>query len=127
MKSHAYRKYVEFGVLTLLAVALLWWFGRKVDWVEVREAVSHSNPYLLVAAVLIISFAYVLRAFRWAALLKPIVHARLSDLFIATTVGFGAVFLVGRAGEVVRPVVMPMRDPKVRPSASFVTILVERI
>jgi len=51
----------------------------------------------------------------------------LSDLFAATTVGFGAMFLVGRAGEVVRPVVLPMRDPGVRPNASFVTIMVERI
>ena len=30
-------------------------------------------------------------------------------------------------GEVVRPIVLPMRDPRVRPSASFVTIMVERI
>src|SRR5258708_5807345 len=36
-------------------------------------------------------------------------------------------FLIGRAGEVVRPVVLPMRDPGVRPNASFVTIMVERI
>jgi uncharacterized protein (TIRG00374 family) len=48
-------------------------------------------------------------------------------LFIATTVGFGAVFVFGRMGEVVRPVVLPMRDPKIRPSASLVTIMVERI
>lgn len=127
MKSHSYRKYVEFGLLSLLAIALLWWFGRKVNWVEVREAVSHSDPYLLAAAVVIICLAYLFRAFRWSALLKPLVHTRLSDLFIATTVGFGAVFLVGRAGEVVRPVVLPMRDPRARPSASFVTIMVERI
>lgn len=127
MKAHPYRKYVEFGVLSVLAIALLWWFGRKVDWVEVRQAVSHSNPYLLGASAAIISLAYVFRAFRWKALLKPLVPTRLSDLFIATTVGFGAVFLVGRAGEVVRPVVMPMRDARVRPSASFVTIMVERI
>jgi glycosyltransferase 2 family protein len=127
LKSHVYRKYIEFGVLTVLAVALLWWFGRKVNWVEVRQAVSHSNPYLLGIAVLVISLVYLFRVFRWKALLKPIVHARIYDLFIATTAGFGAVFLIGRAGEVVRPVVLPMRDPKVRPSASFVTIMVERI
>ena len=53
--------------------------------------------------------------------------ARLPDLFAATTIGFGAVFLLGRAAEVVRPVVLPMRDPRVRPSASVVTIMVERI
>lgn len=76
---------------------------------------------------LIISLAYLLRAYRWGALLAPLGPAGLRDLFIATTVGFGAVFLVGRAGEVVRPVVLPMRDQRVRPSAAIVTIMVERI
>ena len=123
----SYRKYIEFGVLCLLAAALLWWFGRNLDWVEVRRAVSNADPYLLVAAVLIICLAYLFRAFRWGALLKPLGAARLADLFAATTIGFSAVFLIGRAGEFVRPVVLSMRDPRVRPSASLVTILVERI
>jgi uncharacterized protein (TIRG00374 family) len=121
------RKYVEFGALCLLALAILWWFGRKLNWLEVRQAVSHANPYLLVLAVLVISLAYFFRAARWGALLAPLSPASLRNLFIATTVGFGAVFLLGRTGEVVRPVVLPMRDPKIRPSASFVTIMVERI
>jgi glycosyltransferase 2 family protein len=121
------RKYLEFGALCLLAVAILWWFGRKLDWREVRAAVSHANLYLLGLSVLVISLAYLFRAARWGALLAPLCPASLRNLFIATTVGFGAVFLFGRAGEVVRPVVLPMRDPKIRPSASFVTIIVERI
>ena len=113
--------------LSLLAVALLWWFGRKLNWVEVRNAVSHANGTLLGIAVLVICLTYVFRALRWGAFLKPLVHARANDLFAATTIGFGALFLIGRAAEVVRPVVLPMRDPRVRPSASFVTIMVERI
>ena len=126
MKSTT-RKYVEFGALCLLALAILWWFGRKLNWHEVRQAVSHANPYLLGLAVGVISLAYLFRAARWGALLAPLCRAGLRDLFIATTVGFGAVFLFGRTGEVVRPVVLPMRDPKIRASASFVTIMVERI
>lgn len=126
MKSTT-RKYLEFGALCLLALAILWWFGRKLNWQEVRQAVSHANPYLLGLAALIISLAYLFRAARWGALLKPLCPAGLRNLFIATTVGFGAVFLFGRTGEIVRPVVLPMRDPKIRPSASFVTIMVERI
>lgn len=125
--ARSYRKYVEFGILCLLATVLLWWFGRGLDWAEVRRAVGDADPYLLVAAILIICAAYLFRAFRWGALLKPLTRARLSDLFAATTIGFSAVFLVGRAGEFVRPVVLSMRDPRVRPSASLVTILVERI
>ena len=125
--AQSYRKYIEFGVLCLLASALLWWFGRNLDWVEVRRAVSDSDPYLLGAAVLVISLAYFFRAFRWGALLKPLSAARFADLFAATTIGFSAVFLIGRAGEFVRPVALSMRDPRVRPSASLVTIIVERI
>jgi glycosyltransferase 2 family protein len=127
VNAHGYRKYIEFGALCLLATALLWWFGRNLDWREVVHRVGNANPYLLVTAVIVVCSTYVVRAFRWSALLKPLVPARLPDLFAATTIGFSAVFLIGRAGEFVRPVVLPMRDPRVRPSASLVTILVERI
>lgn len=121
------RKYIEFGVLCLLAIGILWWFGRHLNWTEVRQSVAHANPYTLFLAVIVVSLAYFFRAARWRALLAPLVPAGLRNLFIATTVGFGAVFLFGRMGEVVRPVVLPMRDPRIRPSASFVTIMVERI
>jgi glycosyltransferase 2 family protein len=127
VKTHSYRKYLEFLLLCLLASALIWFFGRNLDWGAVRHAVANSNPSLLAVAILIVTATYFVRAFRWGALLKPIVPTRLSDLFAATTIGFGAVFLIGRTGAVVRPVVLPMRDPRVRPSASFVTILVERL
>ena len=126
MKSSS-RKYIEFGALCALAVGILWWFGRQLDWGQVRLAVSQSNGYLLGLAVVIICLAYLFRAYRWGALLAPLGPTRLSHLFAATTVGFGAVFLLGRMGEVVRPVVLPMRDPGVRASSSFVTIMVERI
>ena len=125
--AQSYRKYIEFAVLCLLAAALLWWFGRNLDWSEVGHAVGNSDPFLLIVAVLIISAAYFVRAFRWGALLKPLSAAHFSDLFVATTIGFSAVFLIGRAGEFVRPFVLSMRDPRVRPSASLVTIIVERI
>ncbi len=121
------RRYIEFGVLCLLAALLLWWFGRNLDWAQVRLAVSNANPYLLAAAVVIVCTVYLTRSLRWAALLKPLAAARLADLFAATTIGFSGIFLAGRAGEVVRPVVLSMRDPRIRPSASLVTILVERI
>ena len=126
MKSAA-RKYLEFGVLCALAIGILWWFGRKLDWAEVREALSHTNKALLAVAIVIVCSSYLLRAYRWGALLAPLGPARIKHLFAATTIGFGAVFLIGRMGEVVRPVMLPLKEPRVRASASFVTIMVERI
>ena len=126
MKSAA-RKYLEFGVLCALAIGILWWFGRKLDWAEVRQALSHTNKTLLAVAIVIVSLSYLLRAYRWGALLAPLGPARIKHLFAATTIGFGAVFLIGRMGEVVRPVMLPLKEPRVRASASFVTIMVERI
>ncbi len=111
----------------MLAIAILWWFGRQLNWAEVSHSVRQADPLLLGLAVLVICSVYLLRAARWGALLAPLSPARFRNLFEATTVGFGALFLVGRAGELVRPVVLPMRDPRIRASASFVTIMVERI
>ncbi len=72
LKAKGYRKYIEFAALCLLAGALLWWFGRNLDWREVRHALSTADPFLLILAVLIICAAYLVRAFRWGALLKPL-------------------------------------------------------
>lgn len=106
---------------------MLWWFGRGLDWVSVRAAIGKSDWRLIALAVLIVWATYFVRALRWRALLAPLTEASLRELFAATTVGFSAVFLIGRAGEVVRPTFLPLRDRRVRPAAAFVTIGVERI
>jgi uncharacterized protein (TIRG00374 family) len=122
-----YRRYIEFGALLLLAAALLWWFGRRLDWNQVMAGLRNSDWRLIALACLVIVLAYLWRAFRWRAFLAPLGKASLRELWVATTVGFGAILLVGRAGEVVRPVVLSMRDRRVRPAASFVTIMIERV
>jgi uncharacterized protein (TIRG00374 family) len=121
------RKHLKFLVLLLLAVLILWWFGRKLDWAEVGRSVAAADWRLLAAGVITVSVTYLLRAYRWRTLLAPLTEAGLRPLFAATTVGFGAVFLFGRAGEVVRPVVLPLYDRRVRPAGSFATIMVERL
>jgi glycosyltransferase 2 family protein len=122
-----YRKYLEFAALFLLAGVIIWWFGRRLDWDQVKLAMRKSDWRLILLAAVIILVAYVWRAVRWQALLSPLTKSSFREVWIATTVGFGAVLLIGRAGEVVRPVVLPMRDHRVRPAASFVTIMIERL
>ncbi|HYO99163.1 MAG TPA: lysylphosphatidylglycerol synthase transmembrane domain-containing protein [Pyrinomonadaceae bacterium] len=121
------RRYLKFIILTLVAAAVLWWFGRGLDWASVGAAIGRSDWRLIALSVVIVWATYFVRALRWRALLAPLTESSLRELFAATTIGFSAVFLIGRAGEVVRPTFLPLRDPRVRPSAAFVTIGVERI
>jgi len=122
-----YRKIIEFAALVLLAAFIIWLFGRKLDWHQVKVSVENSNWRLILIAIVIILLAYLWRVVRWQALLKPLTETSLREVWIATCVGFAAVLTIGRAGEVVRPVALPMRDRRVRPAAGFVTIMIERL
>ncbi len=111
----------------MVAVFIFWFFGRNLDWKQVVESLSKAKAVYIISATLIICLGYLLRAKRWQVLLEPITETSLKELFATTTVGFTAVFIIGRAGEIVRPMWLPMRDPRVRPSAALVTLGVERI
>ncbi|MEO6590637.1 MAG: lysylphosphatidylglycerol synthase transmembrane domain-containing protein [Pyrinomonadaceae bacterium] len=121
------RKSLKFILLFLFAVFIFWFFGRNLDWAEVSDSLRQANAFYITAAVLVICGGYLLRAKRWQVLLEPITKSSLIELFATTTVGFAAIFLIGRAGEIVRPMWLPMRDRRVRPSAALVTLGVERI
>lgn len=110
-----------------VTAVLLWYFGRNLDWDEVRQSLRAADPWQLFVAAAIISLGYFLRAVRWQVLLRPITASDIRDLFATTTVGFAAIFLIGRAGEILRPMWLPMLDKRVRPSAALVTIGMERV
>ncbi len=113
----------------MLAALVLLWFGWNLNWAEVSGAIGRADWRMVAAGVVLVWATYLIRAFRWRALLKPLApRASLRETFAATTVGFAAIFLVGRAiGEVLRPAFLSVRDSEVRPGPAFVTIAVERI
>ncbi len=121
------RKYLKYLVLLILGAAFFVWFAHNLNWPEVKESLGKSDWRLVAGGVVLISIGYMVRALRWRTLLSPITPASIRELFAATTMGFGALFLFGRAGEIVRPVVLPLRDHRVKAAASFITIMVERI
>lgn len=121
------RKSLKFIVLFLLAVFIFWLFGRNLDWREVSETLRRANGFYLLLAFLITCLGYFLRACRWRVLFEPITKTDLKELFAATTIGFTAVLIVGRAGELIRPMWLSMRDRRVRPSAALTTLGIERI
>lgn len=122
------RKYLKSLALVLVVGLITIWFGRRLDWAKIADELRQSDLKLIAVAVALVCLTYLVRAFRWRALLDPLVrNVSLRELFAATTVGFGAVFLIGRVGEVLRPAFLPLRDGRVRPGAAFVTIAVERL
>jgi uncharacterized protein (TIRG00374 family) len=70
---------------------------------------------------------YLLRAWRWQALLLPIGRARYRTAFRTTVIGFATTFLLpGRIGEVLRPYLLA-RTEGFNAAATFATIVVERV
>jgi hypothetical protein len=105
----------------------VYWFAHKLDWTEVWNEVRTANWALLGLAVALFVGTYCVRVFRWRALLEPMASASLAALFRATVVGFSALFVMGRAGElIVRPAMLSAKE-RIHPSASYATVMIERV
>lgn len=114
--------------LIVLAVGggLAYWFARGIDWATVGVYWKNANLWLLLLGALLINLTMLVRAVRWLTLLQPLARASLREALAATVIGFGCIFAVGRAGDVVRPLMLSLRA-RISPSATIATILIERI
>jgi len=65
--------------------------------------------YLLVACVLIFS-SYLFRSLRWREFLVPLQAGKFGNIFVSTLIGFSAVALLGRPGELVRPLLIARKE-----------------
>jgi uncharacterized protein (TIRG00374 family) len=110
----------------LLAIVLLAFFFRGVDWAALGGALRDARIVPLVGLVLSTIAVYTLRAWRWGDLLQPLGRVGMADLFSATMVGFASGLLVPRAGEIMRPWLVSRRYP-IATSAGFATIILERL
>lgn len=117
---------LKFTLWLIVAIGLVYFFAYRLDWSEINENYRELHPGFVVAAVLPILGTYLARALRWRAFLAPIAQPSVRNLFAATTVGFSSIFVFGRVGEVARPILLSLRE-RIRPSATFATIMIERI
>ena len=79
----------------------------------------------LAASIVLTLLTYWFRAIRWQILLAPLKTVPILPLFSITLMGFSAIFLFGRAGEIARPVWLTRRE-NVALTGSVATIVVER-
>jgi uncharacterized protein (TIRG00374 family) len=114
-------------LILAIGLGLAWWFISRLDLDTVGAHLRNAKIWPLLLAAVLINLTMFARSLRWQAFLSPIGKAKLSNLFAATSVGFGALFIIGRAGsEIIRPAVLSLRE-RLRPSATIATILIERI
>lgn len=96
----------------LLALVLLYFAFRGVDWGEMLRTVQQGRIEYLVLAFVMLTFSYFLRSLRWRVLLNAATAEPLHPLttFWATCIGYmGNYFLPARAGEVIRSALMAQR------------------
>lgn len=79
-------------------------------WAVVGESLRHANIPLLLAAILLIYGCFAIRAVRWMRFSRSIGETHFWNVYRATLMGFSCTFLLGRAGEPVRPVLIARKD-----------------
>jgi uncharacterized protein (TIRG00374 family) len=117
-----------FFLLVLVAVVLILAYrarGWEFDWSSFAASFRNVQVGWLAASVVATLATYIIRAFRWRVLLSHVKSIRIEPVISATLVGFSAIYILGRAGEVIRPIWLTRRE-QVPLSASVATILVER-
>jgi glycosyltransferase 2 family protein len=125
------RRWLGMVVVAAILVVIIWRFSQSPDWREFSWArvwalVVHANAGWLAAAVAVTYSSYVIRAFRWKFFLDPIKQGSFSILFAGQVLGFSAVYLVGRPGELVRPAYIARRE-HVPFASQLAILLLERI
>jgi uncharacterized protein (TIRG00374 family) len=90
-------------------------------------ALKDAKYIYIIPTLILIFMSHYLRAVRWSALIAPIKKVSVLNLFSATMIGFMAnSVLPARIGEIIRPVMVAKKE-KVKVTASFATVVMERI
>jgi len=93
---------------------------------KLLHAVRNAKPFLLILSILAIYTCYALRALRWKVFQQNLGPSHFGTIYAMTLAGFAAVFLLGRAGEPVRPLLLARKE-KLPVSGMFGVYVLERL
>lgn len=128
------RRFPRWAVILIVAVAVaavgaaLWSLReRGFDWGAFWATFRKLNLGWLTAAAVMAFSTYLGRAFRWRVLIHPMKpNPSLWNLFSATAIGFTAIVLFGRPGEMVRPYLIAIKE-RLSFSSQVAAWMLERI
>jgi len=108
------KKRILIMLVILAVLCLLVWLQvrtwKRFDWHTFWVQTEHVNWLYILAGVALTYAAYALRAIRWKLFLKPVRDTTSARLLPAQFIGFTALALLGRAGEVVRPYIIAKKE-----------------
>src|SRR5258708_28017394 len=93
---------------------------------KLLHAIRNARVSYLLLSIVTIYGCYALRALRWREFQKHVGQAHFWDIYEMTLAGFAAVFLLGRAGEPVRPLLLA-RKGKLPVADTFGIYVLERL
>jgi hypothetical protein len=96
------------------------------SWERLAEAGLAARPGHVLLALGGVFVAYALRALRWVQLCRYMERATFANVYESTLVGFAAIFVLGRAGEPIRPLLIARKD-RLPVSSMFGIYVLERI
>ncbi len=96
------------------------------SWQRLGASLEGANFGLLALGLATIFVSYAVRAARWKRFSRYMGRARFWNVYSATIMGFTAIFLLGRAGEPVRPLLIARKD-RLPVGDSLGVYVVERI
>jgi uncharacterized membrane protein YbhN (UPF0104 family) len=107
------KRILVFGVVLVLLCLLVYlqiraW--KTFDWAMFWSRTEHVNWLYIFAGLAFTYLAYVLRAVRWRIFLKPVKQTTTARLLAPQFVGFAALALLGRAGEMIRPYIIAKKE-----------------
>ncbi len=119
---------IVLGCLVLILALTVWrWRDSHFDWARFFATLTSVNWYWLALSIFLILLSYIGRALRWEVMLRPLrPHPSLWNLCSATVIGFTAIVILGRPGELVRPYLISIKE-RVPFSSQMAAWLVERI
>jgi len=108
------KKRILILVVVLLALCLLIYLQfrawKNFDWGMFWSRTEHVNWLYIFGGFAFTYVAYALRAVRWRIFLKPVKQTTTRRLLAPQFVGFAALALLGRAGEMIRPYIIAKKE-----------------
>jgi glycosyltransferase 2 family protein len=114
MRATLRRLFIALVILAAL-VALAYQSRHKIHladftWRKFIVSVGNANVWLLLLALVSIYGCYAIRAVRWQRFCRYVGRTTFWNTFAGTVMGFAAIFVLGRAGEPMRPMLLARKD-----------------